>query len=340
MNTHNKTQPAVVTAAHTYRSERPTTLVASNSYSDNDTRRLAVSAPRLSLRPQTDRDIVPSILPETVNHHFLSACEMGCKHCFAPFTGCGKLPLSALKALILKVAQAPLAPWMTKPRRLNFVGGEPTRHRHFLELVQYAHECGLRVSIVTNGYSFIRNGIPKELKILELVGISIDSLNSNANRLIGRAVGQNTINEDQWLNLFEDLSKLGVPLKINTTLTKHNVGEDFSSFIPKAKPLRWKVFQAMVVLGENCNGADRWKIERPEYDEFILRHTKAGVKVYAEPEDLMRGSYAMISPDGRFFDSAEGHQHYSNSILEVGIEQAWKQVQCDAELFHERTRNY
>lgn len=265
---------------------------------------------------------------------------MRCKHCFAAFIQCGKLSLSALKALILKVAQAPLSPGTTKPRRLNFVGGEPTLHPHFLELVKYAHQCGLRVSIVTNGYSFIRNGIPKELEILELVGISIDSLNSNANRQIGRAVKGATISEGQWLNLFEDLSELGVPLKINTTLTKHNVGEDFSSFILKAKTLRWKVFQAMVVLGQNCNGTDHWKITRQEYDEFVSRHISAGVAVCAEPEDLMRGSYAMISPDGRFFDSAEGHQHYSDPILEVGVEKAWEQVQCDPDLFHERTRNY
>lgn len=281
-----------------------------------------------------------SYLPETVNLHFLSACEMGCKHCFAPFVDCGKISLGALKALILAVAQTALAPGMTKPRRLNFVGGEPTLHPHFLKLVKYAHLCGLRVSIVTNGYSLIRNGIPQELEVLELIGVSIDSLNCHANLQIGRAVRGNTIAEAQWFSLFEDLSKIGVPLKINTTLTKHNVGEDFSSFILKAKPLRWKVFQAMVVAGQNCNGSALWKISRLEYDKFIERHLKRGTTLCAEPEELMRGSYAMISPDGRFFDSAGGHQHYSDPILEVGIEQAWKQVQCDADLFLERTRNY
>ncbi len=281
-----------------------------------------------------------SYLPETVNLHFLSACEMGCPHCFAPFVDCGKISLGALKALIAAVAQTALARGMTKPRRLNFVGGEPTLHPHFLELVEYAYLCGLRVSIVTNGYSLIRNGIPEALGVLELVGVSIDSLNSHANLQIGRAVRGNTITEAQWLSLFENLTKLGAPLKINTALTKHNVGEDFSSFILKAKPLRWKVFQAMVVRGQNCSGSDHWKVSRQEYDKFIARHLNVGATLCAEPEELMRGSYAMISPDGRFFDSAEGHQHYSDPILKVGIEQAWKQVQCDAELFLERTRNY
>ncbi|MBT63339.1 MAG: hypothetical protein CML13_09035 [Puniceicoccaceae bacterium] len=281
-----------------------------------------------------------SYLPETINLHFLSACEMGCTHCFAPFVDCGKLSLSDLKALILKLAQAPRTLGMPKARRLNFVGGEPTLHPHFLELVQYAHKCGLSTSIVTNGYSLIRNGIPKELKVLELVGVSIDSLDHARNRKIGRVVRQNTISENQWYLFFGELSQMGVSLKINTTITQHNVNEDFTDFIRKTNPSRWKVFQAMVVRGQNCKGAEHWKVSRKEYDSFIERHLNVGSALCAEPEELMRGSYAMISPDGRFFDSAEGYQRYSDSILEVGIEQAWNQVQCDADLFLERTRNY
>lgn len=279
-------------------------------------------------------------LPETINLHFHRACEMRCHHCFATFLDCTKLSLEELKRLIYLISIAPKNQGQTKPRRLNFVGGEPTLHPDFLELVEYAHVQGLRVSIVTNGYSFIRNGFPKELKILELVGVSIDSLDPLQNKSIGRAVRNETISEAQWHKLFAEISSLGVGLKINTTITRHNLHEDFSSFILRVNPLRWKVFQAMEVTGQNCQNSDAWKVSREDYDSFIERHRNAGMNPCAEPEELMRGSYAMISPDGRFYDSAQGYHNYSDPILEVGIEQAWKQVQCDTELFLERTRNY
>lgn len=279
-------------------------------------------------------------LPETINLHFHRACEMRCQHCFATFLDCTKLSLEALKRLIDLISIAPKEPGQTKPRRLNFVGGEPTLHPHFLALVKYAHAQGLRVSIVTNGNSLIRNGFPKELEILELVGVSIDSLDPSKNKSIGRAVRNETISEAQWHKLFAEIATLGVGLKINTTITRHNLHEDFTEFIKKADPKRWKVFQAMVVKGQNCQNSAAWKVSRQEYDTFVERHLQAGVQIHAEPEDLMRGSYAMISPDGRFYDSVSGSHHYSDPILSVGVLSAWGQIQYDDSLFETRTQNY
>lgn len=279
-------------------------------------------------------------IPETVNLHFHSACEMRCKHCFAVFRECGKQVLPELREVIRKIAEVPMGPGMKKPRRVNFVGGEPTIHPYFINLVGYANESGLRTSIVTNGYSLVRKRIPKELEVLDLVGVSIDSLQRDRNRQIGRSVNEKTISAEEWYRFFEELSALSIPLKINTTITRHNLDEDFSEFIKKANPLRWKIFQAMVVSGQNCQNSGTWKVSRKEYDTFISRHRRAGVEICPEPEDLMRGSYAMVSPDGRFFDSAEGYHRYSKPILDVGAEEAWNQVQCDEALFRERTRNY
>ena len=51
-------------------------------------------------------------------------------------------------------------------------------------------------------------------------------------------------------------------------------------------------------------------------------------------------SYAMIAPDGRFFDSATGQHRYSDPITSVGVSAAWRQIHFDPKLFKERTRNY
>lgn len=278
--------------------------------------------------------------PETINLHFLSACEMRCKHCFAPFSDCDKIPLAETKRLIRAIAECPLSHPSAPLRRLNLVGGEPTLHPRFWDLVRYAREVRLRVSIVTNGFSFVSRGVPRDVALLDLVGVSIDSLVSATNHFIGRSVRTNTISEDQWFSVFRELAALNVDLKINTTVTKSNLNETMSEFICKASPIRWKVFQAFVVVGQNCGNADMWKVSHAEYETFIERHKKDGVSVCAEPESLMRGSYAMISPDGRFFDNHSGSHRYSDPILKIGIRDAWKQIHYDDDLFAERTQNY
>jgi radical S-adenosyl methionine domain-containing protein 2 len=54
----------------------------------------------------------------------------------------------------------------------------------------------------------------------------------------------------------------------------------------------------------------------------------------------MTESYVMIDPAGRFFDSAQGTYIYSLPILEVGVEEALKQVSINPERFRERGGNY
>ncbi|MGZ0710074.1 viperin family antiviral radical SAM protein [Coraliomargarita sp. W4R53] len=281
-----------------------------------------------------------SSLPETVNYHYTAACEMACEHCFAVFKDCSSSQMKSHKAVIRAIAEAPLAPGMYLPRRLNFVGGEPTLHRSFPELLEYALECGLRVSIVTNGYSLVKKGLPQQFHQLDLIGLSVDSLNHETNIRIGRSVRGETISEQEWYRLFDELQQAGVALKINTTITRHNADEDLSRFILNSRPERWKIFQAMPVEGQNCGNKDRWLVDRATYDQFVARHVAAGAYSEAEPESLMRGSYAMIAPNGRFFDSALGSHTYSSPIPEVGVSQAWQQVHFDAERFEERTKNY
>ena len=279
-------------------------------------------------------------LPQTVNYHYTAACEMGCEHCFAVFADCTAKRLEARKEVIRAIAGAAPASGKTGPRRLNFVGGEPTLHPHFEALVECALESGLSVSVVTNGYSLVKKGMSAAMRAMSLVGISVDSLHAETNRRIGRSVNGETISQAQWRVVFEQLEEAGIPLKINTTVTRHNLHENLGDFIRMADPIRWKVFQAMPVDGQNDKGRERWLVTRQEYDQFIQRHAEVGAIADAEPESMMRGSYAMIAPDGRFFDSATGQHRYSDPITAVGVSAAWRQIHFDPKLFNERTKHY
>ena len=54
----------------------------------------------------------------------------------------------------------------------------------------------------------------------------------------------------------------------------------------------------------------------------------------------MTGSYVMVDPAGRFFDNVAGSHTYSRPILEVGAEQALKDVSVDAGKFLSKSSLY
>jgi radical S-adenosyl methionine domain-containing protein 2 len=76
-----------------------------------------------------------------------------------------------------------------------------------------------------------------------------------------------------------------------------------------------------------------------EFEDFVEQHRRlvpSGIAVVPETVDDMTGSYAMIAPNGCFFDSARGGHRYSKPILEVGIARAFHDVTFDAEKFAKR----
>jgi len=58
--------------------------------------------------------------------------------------------------------------------------------------------------------------------------------------------------------------------------------------------------------------------------------------IVPETADAMTDSYAMIAPNGCFFDNSRGAYCYSRPILEVGIVEAFQDVEFDADKFLKR----
>jgi radical S-adenosyl methionine domain-containing protein 2 len=97
------------------------------------------------------------------------------------------------------------------------------------------------------------------------------------------------------------------------------------------------------VEGQNDQFIKLLQIDRSTFEQFVARHRiveTLGVRTVAEPVETIRGSYAMISPDGRFFDSSTGRHQYSNRISEVGLTSAFSEVSFDAAKYDGRDGNY
>lgn len=270
-------------------------------------------------------------LPESVNFHFLNACNMKCSFCFAGFESIRKsLSLSDQIQIVRLLGQ--------NFRKITFVGGEPTLSRALPELIATAKQKGAITCLVTNG-SQLTVGSIRDLP-LDWITLSIDSGNTETHRQLGRTVNGNSLKLDHYIKLAQAVHKCGKHLKVNTVVNRINATEDMSEFIRELAPERWKIFQVLPIQGENDAGIMSLLITENEFHKYVQRHKAAlngsEIVILSEDNQLMTGSYAMVDPLGRFFDNVDGFQQYGRQILDVGLTRAWKDIRFCSERFIER----
>jgi radical S-adenosyl methionine domain-containing protein 2 len=285
-----------------------------------------------------------SCLPHTINLHLTLVCNYTCGFCYAGFPGIKQkfLNLEVQLEILRQIAKAP-KPQGCKRRKVTFVGGEPLLFKEIFEAIAYARSLGLATSLVTNGSLLTEDVIRRLGPILDWLTISIDSTDDATNLKIGRAFRDKTQTKDEYLHKIKLAKRCGIRVKINTVVNQKNVDEDFNDFIKQARPTRWKILQASRVEEENGSCFNQWVIEQEQFDAFVTLHSSLsseGITVISETQSDIRGSYAMISPDGRFFDTLKGTYNYSRPILDVGIEQAFSEINFSMESFKQRDGDY
>lgn len=267
----------------------------------------------------------------TVNYHFWKPCNMRCKFCYATFEDIPKntLPKGHLSCqdsthLINMIAEYGF-------KKINFAGGEPTLCPWLPQLVSHAHKLGLQTSLITNGYKILKE--KNYLNIfgnnLDIIGISIDSMNLKTNISNGRAVNyKEAILEEEYLIICQRVKEKNIMLKINTVVSVSNYEENMTDFINTIKPDRWKILQMLAIEGQNDIFADEFKISEIQFETYSRNNeiNDSEIKVVLENNEDIRGSYVMINPSGQFFDNIQNKHSYSEPILKVGIHEAFNQI--------------
>lgn len=287
-------------------------------------------------------------LPVTVNYHLNKNCNFRCKGCYAVFNDEPSargvmLSRERMFRIVEAVAAAPL-PEGTTVRKLTFAGGEPTLCPWLPELIDHAKDLGLVTMLVTNGSRCSSDYLRRVSASLDWLTLSVDSLVPATNLAIGRhdAKGQ-PISRNAYARVLADAAALGLRTKVNTVVSSRNHHEDMSGFIAGSGIDRWKVLQVMAVDGQNDEHYAALSVSRRAFDAFISRHRRVGdtgVRLVPETADAIRGSYAMIDPKGRFFDSAAGRHRYSRPILDIGVATAFGEISFDSAAFESRGGSY
>ena len=270
----------------------------------------------------------------TVNYHLLQACNMSCNHCFAVNLSKDMLNTQQAVRLIRMLSKDEFT-------KINFAGGEPMLYPKLDLLIREAKSTGMVVSMVTNGTRITRKWLDGISGHLDWIAISVDSADPKIHQMSGRAVNGIPISREAYVKMCSQVREHNIRLKINTVVTLHNHAENMTRFIEELNPERWKIMQALPVYGQNDHNASGFVVTDEQFDAFVKRNrTVKDVCVIPENNRLMTGSYAMVDPQGRFFDNTRGTHTYSRPILEVGVNKALSDIDVYPEIFDERGGNY
>ncbi len=274
-----------------------------------------------------------------VNFHLWEPCNMRCKFCFATFQDVkhsilpkGHLPKEQALEVVLQLAEIGF-------EKITFAGGEPTLCPWLPDLIATAKQAGLTTMIVTNGSKLTDSFLQDNKQHLDWIAISVDSLNIETNLATGRAFSSKTaLATEHYFSLADKVKQHGYGLKVNTVVNRYNFSESMSEFIRHAKPVRWKVLQALPIIGQNDLKIEDLKISAEQFQFFLDTHADISdcTSIVPESNEQMLGSYAMVDPAGRFYDNAEGKHNYSRPILEIGARLAIQQANYDFDKFLDR----
>jgi radical SAM protein with 4Fe4S-binding SPASM domain len=214
-------------------------------------------------KPQT------SGAPLLVVWNYTNACNLQCKHCYqnADKPTPGELSTEQRKRIVDQMAQENVV-------AVAFSGGEPLMSRDFFEVVEYAQNSGLYVSVATNG-TLINRAVAEKMKKVGVgyVDISLDGANAETHDSFRGVPGC----FDKTVSGIKNLAKEGIYTCLATTATKNNLNEipDIIKLGKELKVKRITVFnfiptgRAQAILDFDLSPEERERLLEFLYDELL-----------------------------------------------------------------------
>lgn len=247
----------------------------------------------------------------TFNSHFTDYCNYNCKYCFVKKEQ-NEMSLSDIKKIVDKLAI--YAKDNNETVRINLAGGEPLLSKNINSIIDYIYNKGMKVSIITNGYYLTKEFLLNNKDKLYMIGISVDSLDINTNKNIGRCSNNKTLSNDNLIFLCDLIKQNGIKPKINHCVSKFNYGEDIRPFIDVVKPDRIKILRVMT---DHLGLLKSVALSDKEWDKVIDRY-KNIKNVCFEDNEYMRKSYLIIDSFGNL---SKNNLHITdNSLLDKSVE--------------------
>lgn len=266
-----------------------------------------------------------------VNLHITETCNFHCRHCFAQFDE-PDMPLPAWKHIVDNLKASGMV------SHINFAGGEPLLSPSFKELFAYAYAQHFVLSVISNGYflldkKYLPDGFFRKLSML---GISVDSMDRDTQKEIGRCDAKGNILTLPVLKGIIRKAKTENPaiaIKLNTVVTACNKDERLTEKLSDLPVDRWKILKMKPFRTEKFSNYDL-QISDDDFAAFRKNNPPHGEQQVFE--DSLDRSYVFIDPQGNLLDNGGESYTAVGNLLEEDFVSVMKRYALNRKLYEAR----
>ncbi len=256
-----------------------------------------------SVEPQLDFNERPFI----VIWETTQACDLACVHCRAcaqPVRSALELSTDEAKRLIDEVSalKAPV---------FVLTGGDPLKRPDIFELVEYASSHGVRISLTPSATPLLTQEAIHNLKQCGLarLAISLDGPSAEIHDAFRRVSGS----YDWTLRAVRWAREIGLPVQINTTITRHNL-QYLGSMIALLEQLDivlWSVF----FLVPTGRGSTAGLISAEEFEQVFEKLYETSHRVKFDIKSTEAQHYRRFLLQRRTEEKRKGNSQSRPAIL-------------------------
>jgi len=198
------------------------------------------------------------------------ACDLVCKHCRASAKETAdpeELSTEQSKALLDQVGTFPRRPTMV------MTGGDPLKRADLFELIRHAVAAGLQVALTPSATPLATREAFQRAKDagIQALGISLDGPDAATHDAFRGWEGS----FQRTLRMLDDARQLGLPVQVNTTITRRNFLQidAMAALLAERGIAMWSVF-FLVPVGR---GVEEERIRPEEYEiafEKLYHHAR------------------------------------------------------------------
>lgn len=219
-------------------------------------------------------------------------CNQNCKYCHR-FLHIKELTLKENKKVLNKLIQEGI-------KEITWTGGEALVAEGIEQLLKMSFERGIKNKLITNGLALEQKMMDSIFPYLDSLTLSIDSIDSSINELIGR--GKNHfLNINRILNyVFEN--NIPIKVKINSVISKININEmeSMAFYLNKFPIYSWRIFKFLSLRETSIKNKKMFEISNSDFQSQINAISKISKikRIESRVESDMESKYLLILADG------------------------------------------
>ncbi len=263
-------------------------------------------------------------------------CNDHCQFCYRDQTS-PDLDLKGRFAVIDNIAASGI-------RKLTFVGGEPLLVAEIKELIQYAKQKGLLVSMTTNSILLDDQMLDFCMTHLNWLTLSLDGATTEVQSQMSR--NPNHANRVKEVLSAAANKEGSCKFKINSVVSRVNLDhiEELAEWVAAYPIARWKLFQFVPLRGTSKRNSDKFLISNQEFYQAVEKarirlKEKSNILSVSDKENI-RDAYFIIAPNGDVKSSHDLQEQCLGNAQYDNLKEIWNRGFYNYQLHEARTQSY